>query len=57
MTHNLDTRTTQLIDQDIGKPFARMEFTNNHRLNKNALIAEIEDALGFSPNKMAPGLA
>ena len=57
MTSDIDTQTAQSIDQDTGIQGERIKVTNNHRLNKKALIAEIEEALGFSLNAMTPGLS
>jgi len=57
MTSDIDTRETQSIHQDTGIHGERINVTNNHRLNKKALIAEIEDALGFSLNAMARGMS
>ncbi len=57
MTHFIDPRTAKFDNRDADKLGTRLAFENAYRLEKKALISEIERALGISLRDAAPSLS
>ncbi len=57
MTHFIDPRTAKLDYRDASRLGTRLAFENAYRLEKKALISEIERTLGYSLRDAAPSLS